>query len=60
MGTKIELHSCFDILDSGSGMMVLSEGVETLSDLLTYIAKQIDFNFMDPKTGKLEVDLRFF
>ena len=52
MGTKIKLQSCFAL----SEMMILPEGVETISHLLRHIGGMIDFSFMDPESGDLEED----
>ncbi|MDP2647509.1 MAG: hypothetical protein Q8P24_21480 [Desulfobacterales bacterium] len=57
MGVKIKLQSCFALPDTDAEVMVLPAGVTTLLDLLKYIGRQIDFRFMDPESGKLEMDL---
>jgi hypothetical protein len=57
MGKMINLKTCFALPGSGSGMLALPEGVETVRDLLGDMGGQIGFNFIDLKTGELEEDL---
>ena len=57
MGTKIKLQTCFALSGSDSEMMTLPEGVKTLSDLLKYMGREINFSFIHPESGQLEEDL---
>ena len=54
MGTTITLKTCFALPGSGSGLIELPEGVETVRDLLGHMGSQTGFNFTDADTGKLE------
>ena len=57
MGKKIVLHTSFALSGSGADTTLLPEGVETVSDLLGHMGKQINFTFLDLETGNLEEDL---
>ena len=57
MGIKVDLKTCFALPGSGSGMLDLPEGVETVGNLLEHMGVQIGFNFIDLNTGELEEDL---
>ncbi len=57
MGTKIRLQTCFALPGEVSEMVTLPQGVETVKDLLIYMGRQMDFDFIDKETGRAEEDL---
>jgi hypothetical protein len=57
MGKEIILKTCFGISGSDSNRFALPQDVKTFKDLLAHIGGKIDFNFVDPETGRVEEDL---
>ena len=57
MPTTIKLDTNFAFGGSGSGGFSLPSGVATLGDLLRHIGREVDFPFIDPDSGDLEIDL---
>ena len=57
MPTTIKLDTNFAFGGSGSEDFSLPSDVATIADLLQYIGREINFPFIDPASGNLEVDL---
>jgi len=57
MPATIKLDTNFAFGGSGSDGFSLPSGVTTIGDLLRHIGKAVDFPFIDPDSGDLEIDL---
>ena len=57
MAATIKLDTNFAFGGSGFDGFSLPAGVTTIGDLLRHIGKEVDFPFIDPGSGELEIDL---
>ena len=57
MGKIIKLRTCFALPGHSSDDLDIPEGVKTILDLITHMGGEINYNFLDPKTGRIEDDL---
>ena len=56
-GKIIKLQTCFALAGQDSDDLALPGDVKTMLDLLAHIGGEIDYNFLDPKTNRIEDDL---
>lgn len=57
MSAKIELKTNFEVCGSVSREWDLPSPIATMKDLLRYIGKQLDFDFINPASGNLKEDI---
>jgi hypothetical protein len=57
LGTSVRLRTNFSYHGPEKEELMLPDGVATVSDLLHHIGREVDFVFLDSRTGDLRPDI---